>query len=275
METLYPKAQWRPLSNIQSEPNIGIPRLLIVHTMVGYLLPTERMFRKNGYTGTESTFGLGGSWDGSSYDGTLFQWQSLTREADAQAGGNPYATSIECSDGGDSSREFSDKQLTALINLHVWWSKQTGRPARRANAWDGIGYGYHRMFRQWNPDSHTCPGNARARQLEAEVWPEAAHLLSAGVSNATPPAAQGWPRFPLREGDYYALKHNAGMGISEPGLRTWQRQMHNRGWTIVADGKFGPQTDRVCRLFQQEKGLGVDGRIGLHTWNCAWTCPVT
>jgi peptidoglycan hydrolase-like protein with peptidoglycan-binding domain len=29
------------------------------------------------------------------------------------------------------------------------------------------------------------------------------------------------------------------------------------------------------RAFQAEKGLTVDGLVGLGTWNAAWTAPVT
>ncbi len=51
--------------------------------------------------------------------------------------------------------------------------------------------------------------------------------------------------------------------------------MHGRGWTITADGLYGPQTESVARAFQQEKGLAVDGLIGVKTWDAAWNAPVT
>jgi peptidoglycan hydrolase-like protein with peptidoglycan-binding domain len=31
----------------------------------------------------------------------------------------------------------------------------------------------------------------------------------------------------------------------------------------------------VCRQFQQEKGLSVDGLVGPKTWQESWTEPVT
>jgi hypothetical protein len=59
------------------------------------------------------------------------------------------------------------------------------------------------------------------------------------------------------------------------GTITWQKQMAARGWTISADDMYGNQSENVCRQFQAEKGLGVDGVVGPITWDAAWTSPVT
>ncbi len=56
---------------------------------------------------------------------------------------------------------------------------------------------------------------------------------------------------------------------------TWQGRMKARGWTISADGFFGPETLTVVKDFQAEKSLGVDGLIGEKTWTAAWESPVT
>lgn len=60
------------------------------------------------------------------------------------------------------------------------------------------------------------------------------------------------------------------------GLKMWQQRMLDRGWSGigVADGRYGPKTERVVRQFQKSKGLGVDGKIGPGTWSAAWTEPV-
>lgn len=170
MDVRYPRAAWRPLSDRDDEPSI-VPRLFIVHTMVGYLAGTESMFRKDGYSGTESTFGLGGPWDGARLDGALYQWQRLDREADAQYDGNPLATSIETSDGGDPSRPWSAKQLDALVALGAWWADQTKRPIVLATAYDGEGFGYHEQYPQWNKKRHACPGAVREKQYREIVIP--------------------------------------------------------------------------------------------------------
>ena len=58
-------------------------------------------------------------------------------------------------------------------------------------------------------------------------------------------------------------------------LAKWQRQMAYRGWKITPDGLWGDETERVCRAFQAEKGLVVDGKVGAKTWAMAWTAPIT
>ncbi len=64
-------------------------------------------------------------------------------------------------------------------------------------------------------------------------------------------------------------------------MRRYQERMRERGWRnsygglLVVDGVFGPQTARATRLFQEEKGLDVDGVVGPNTWTAAWTEPVT
>lgn len=97
-----------------------------------------------------------------------------------------------------------------------------------------------------------------------------------------PPKA---PAFPLKSGQYYGPLEGPSNSISglwrgdtdaqRKGLATWQQRMKDRGWSIGVDGYYGPETAGVCRAFQSEKGLGIDGLIGPHTWAAAWTEPVT
>jgi peptidoglycan hydrolase-like protein with peptidoglycan-binding domain len=47
-----------------------------------------------------------------------------------------------------------------------------------------------------------------------------------------------------------------------------------RGWRITVDGQYGPESQAVCRQFQQANGLQVDGIVGAATWRAAWTAPV-
>jgi peptidoglycan hydrolase-like protein with peptidoglycan-binding domain len=55
----------------------------------------------------------------------------------------------------------------------------------------------------------------------------------------------------------------------------WQRRMHDRGWHITVDGAYGPASEKVCRAFQDEKNLDVDGVVGPVTWRAAWELPIT
>lgn len=64
-------------------------------------------------------------------------------------------------------------------------------------------------------------------------------------------------------------------GMVGSDVRRWQARMRERGWNIDVDGIFGPQTERVARAFQAEKGLRVDGIVGPETWRAAWLAEVT
>ncbi|QFG25440.1 peptidoglycan-binding protein [Actinomadura sp. WMMB 499] len=72
-----------------------------------------------------------------------------------------------------------------------------------------------------------------------------------------------------------------GRYITQPPLmegsdvRRWQSRMRARGWSISVDGWYGPDSERICRQFQAEKGLGVDGVVGPKTWKASWEAPVT
>lgn len=58
-------------------------------------------------------------------------------------------------------------------------------------------------------------------------------------------------------------------------VKQWQSKMAARGWTIAADGFYGNQSEQVCRQFQTEKHLVVDGKVGEVTWTATWTSPIT
>lgn len=285
-------ALWRPLGNPTEEPSIGRPRLLIWHTMVGYLQSTENMFLRNGFQGTESTFGLGGSWDGPKHDGELRQWQRLDRQADAQWDANVFGNSIECSDGGDPDRPFTAKQIETSIRLGVVWCQETGNPAAEAKVWNGQGFGFHSLFKQWNKSNHGCPNPTRIKQLRTIIWPEIARRVASQTDGGViiPPRQGGGvnasvaPKFPLPEGWYFGPKTGPNRSVSgyyshRLNLRRWQQQMANRGWEIDVDGLFGDQTEKVATQFQKEKKIPVPkdlvGRIDRLTWNAAWTAKVT
>jgi peptidoglycan hydrolase-like protein with peptidoglycan-binding domain len=57
-------------------------------------------------------------------------------------------------------------------------------------------------------------------------------------------------------------------------VRDWQAQMRARGWEIQVDSWYGDESERVCRAFQREKGLAVDGILGPDTWRASWDAPV-
>lgn len=63
-------------------------------------------------------------------------------------------------------------------------------------------------------------------------------------------------------------------------VRTWQARMKARGWRITVDGYYGPQSEGVCRAFQNDSTthrwpLVVDGKVGPLTWAASWERPVS
>lgn len=265
MQTRYPGAEWRPLG-AQSEPLIGTPRILVFHTMVGGLRGTDAMFRREGYDGTESHFGVGGPWDGPSLDGAVWQWQDLDRQADAQAAGNAYCTSIETSDGGDPNREWSLKQLQSLIQLGAWWCRQTGAKPILVSGLGQRGIGYHSQFTDWNPNAHTCPNPTRIAQLRDLVIPGIARALTptgpivVPASTTKAPAVGRYLRYvtpPMSGDDVKAVQRVVGCGV---------------------DGIYGPLTMAAVRRWQAAHRLVADGIVGpvtVKAMGLRWTGPVS
>ncbi|GAA2266250.1 MULTISPECIES: GH25 family lysozyme [Kitasatospora] len=77
----------------------------------------------------------------------------------------------------------------------------------------------------------------------------------------TPDPGPAWP------GEYLHLQSPMQHDAS---VRIWQQRMADRGWRIAVDGWYGPASAAVCRQFQSEKGLQVDGIVGPATWDCAF-----
>jgi peptidoglycan hydrolase-like protein with peptidoglycan-binding domain len=242
METRYASAVWRPLDVEQTEPSIGVPRVLIFHTMVGNLAGTDRMFRTQGYYGTESTFGVGGRWESPSLDGVVYQWQALDHQADAQWDGNAYATSIETADGGNPTNPWTALQLNALVRLGVWWCRQTGNPPVLVKTLSDKGIGYHRQFPEWNRNGHSCPGDVRLRQLVHDVIP----TIHTDVT--------GW-KFTLRR----YLRLTSPMLTGTDVLRCQALV------GAVTDGWYGTETKAHVVMYQRAHGLSADGIVGPDT----------
>lgn len=156
--------------------------VVCVHTMVGYLAGTESMFRQDGWTGTESHFGVGGPADGA-LDGTVYQWVDTDDQADANLQGNHRLISIETSDGGDETNPWSDAQLDAITGIIVWACQTYDIPAALiADSTPGQrGIGYHRQGidpwrvaggEKWsNANGKVCSGDVRIGQLVDVVLP--------------------------------------------------------------------------------------------------------
>jgi peptidoglycan hydrolase-like protein with peptidoglycan-binding domain len=79
-------------------------------------------------------------------------------------------------------------------------------------------------------------------------------VLGAALSNATPAAA-------------LAAWTNESEGDIGPNVKTLQYLLRQRGYSLDADGDFGPITKSKVVAFQQANGLTADGIVGPNTWS--------
>lgn len=122
----------------------------------------------------------------------------------------------------------------------------------------------------WHSQSFNtdCPGSVLREWVAAGMpWPSG-YGPEPESHPASIPAHPRWPRMVFKYVRGKMITHN-------PYVRDWQRQMKARGWNIVTDGWYGPQSQKVAMQFQREKGLVVDGEVGEKTWNAAWEAPIT
>lgn len=143
----YPGAQYRPLGQ-QTQPRMAAHDIVCLHTMVGNLAGTEAYFRRNGYGGTESHYGIGGRWNEAN-DGTVYQWQDRDHTADANLDGNWHVISIETADNAPKAAAdieyWTEAQLAAIVALVAWEcsleahkSCPTAWDCHRGTVWQGI-----------------------------------------------------------------------------------------------------------------------------------------
>lgn len=109
---------------------------ICLHTMVGNLSGTDRMFHENGYGGVESHFGVGGPW-GDNKDGEAYQWVDTAFRADANLEGNYRLISIETGDNAPQKasdiRPWTSAQRDKLVELMVALCTFHNIPARLMN----------------------------------------------------------------------------------------------------------------------------------------------
>lgn len=91
------------------------------------------------------------------------------------------------------------------------------------------------------------------------------------------------PEFELPDGHWYGVEsrnpknHSGYWAEDRPAIRKWQGHMKNtRGWgAISVTGRFKDSDRTVLMQFQEEKGLSVDGGLGVESWNASWDEPIT
>ncbi|MFR9796848.1 N-acetylmuramoyl-L-alanine amidase [Streptomyces sp. MS06] len=165
----YPGAEKMELQPESDAQPAIVPDQFIVHSIVAPWTPERTYEYWRDSTNLESHFGLG-------YDGSLGQYIGTQTRADANAAANRRANghgavSLESASNLQASDPWTDAQVETLIRLGVWLHQRHAIPLRICRSWDDPGYGYHRMFTEWNPNDHSCPGDARVAQFHAVVFP--------------------------------------------------------------------------------------------------------
>jgi peptidoglycan hydrolase-like protein with peptidoglycan-binding domain len=84
-----------------------------------------------------------------------------------------------------------------------------------------------------------------------------------GAGSGGNPSAGKIPPFP--GGDHWYT-----FGEHSRHIKTFQDEMHRRGFFPVGTGEYGPNTRRMVKQLQRLNGLVPNGYIGPTTWRLAW-----
>jgi hypothetical protein len=224
---------------------------------------------------------------------TVGEYVTRDRKAWTAANANPVAVQAElCTPAGASDTWTAaewNSHPNMLANCAAWIAEEAAHfniPIVKLTAAQAQGGGrgvcQHADLGAWGGGHHDC---GTGFPIDAVI------ALAGGVTppappptpQPTPPPAGKAPPFPYPSSDYLGQPsadphcHSGYYGNPDnANVKTWQTQMAARGWNIgTLDGMYGPTCTSICRQFQAEKGLAVDGLVGPQTWAATWTAPVT
>lgn len=193
---------------------------------------------------------------GDPFSKTVYEGRPLDAQGAHCTGQNKVSWSY-CILGVDTpnAQDYSEDGLTAVV--------QGFRYLNKARGLDLPIKGHKDYF------PTACPGD----EFYALLPTIRARLAGGGVpSPVSPPPPAPSPVGPPWPGRYIKLTRPYMTGVD---VRTWQSRMKVRGWNITLDGVYGRQSADICRQFQADKSIGVDGVVGPVTWMAAWTAPIT
>lgn len=147
-----------------------------------------------------------------------------------------------------------------------------------------IGNFKSRAYSGSNPHTkhvHISLYQSRAAEQRSQSW--GLGKASPNKPKPKPKPGSNAPKFRLPKGHWYGPEssnpknHSGYYKKDQAGIREYQQQMRDRGWSGIGkvDGVFGDKSYKVTKQFQAEKGIRVDGGVGIDTWNAAWEEPVT
>lgn len=157
--------------------------------------------------------------------------------------------------GGAASLDITDAQ----------WASLGRRVAEMVERWPGAEVVGHRdLIAEFGGSAKACPW------FDARIWwaQNRDRLLghdgpASGPENAEPEIIEDVGD---ADDDTDAVPATLRRGMHGPDVRRLQKKLIEKGADIVADGAFGPATDKAVRKFQRDNGLGVDGIVGRMTW---------
>jgi len=257
------KRVWIPSPNYSSRGGAGV-RLIVLHTAEG-----ARTIESLGNFFASSSAQVSSHTGADDKANTVGEYVKRGNKAWTSANANPVAVQIEaCGFASWSTSEWQNNHKNMLNNIAAWIAEEAkayGLPITKLNSSQAQGSGrgvcQHRDLGSWGGGHSDC-GNGFPMD---DVIRKAGGVVTGGPAPPTAPSGKA-PPFPG------TLLKDFTQG---KGTREWQQQMSNRGWRIGVDDMYGSESAKVCRQFQSEKGLGVDGVVGPETWSATWTAPVT
>ena len=259
------KRVWIPSPNCSSRQGASV-RLIVVHTAEGAQTYQDlgRYFQTPGleassHVGIDST------------PGTIGEYVRRSDKAWTVASYNPVSVNAELCAFADWTTDQWFQHPAMLENCGRWIAEEAaalGIPIVRLSASEAQGSGR-------GVCGHVDLGSAGGGHHDPGPGFPWNHVLSIARGGKPPPAPAPAPKPPPAGKAPPFPGTLLANYIEGHGTKTWQGQMAHRGWTIAVDDKYGGQSEGVCRQFQAEKGLGVDGIVGPQTWDATWTAPIT
>lgn len=250
--------RWIPSPNYGSRGNNRV-RLIVIHTAEGSTsIESLGSYFANRSSGVSSHVGIDDKAN------VIGEYVNRNNSAWTQANANPVSVAAElCGFARWSTNEWRNNHRNMLNNCAAWIKEEASRygipivkltPQQAQSNKSGVCA--HSDLGTWG-GNHSDPG-------PGFPWSD---VLQGGTIPPQPPTGG----IPALHVDGIWIGHND----RHPDVRVWQAKMSARNWSISVDGQYGPGSDNVCRQFQREKGLGVDGKVGPNTWRATWTAPVT